>query len=433
MRISDNRRYLVEDDGAPFFYLADTAWGFFYQASTEEAEHYLRVRQEQGFTVIMPVLVWEDLPRTKDYYGRWPFLENDPTRPDEAFFRHVDHLVGVANGLGMTMAMLPSWGSYVAPPRREGDLALLTPDNARAYGEFLGQRYADARVIWVLGGDRNLKPDQPEYAQVWEEMALGLDAGNGGGQLMTFHPTGAPPCSSSQWYHESPWLDYHMFQTSTRLDLDYCNTLLADYNRQPVKPFVDGETRYEHSHRFFLRQMPYGVRMTPQRVRQAAYYALLCGALGHTYGCRDVWSFYVPSARTRDRDVDIYWRDALHLPAAEQLRHLKALFTEYPWYNLVPDQDGSLVCRGSMEGNLRIQGALARDGSYALVYIPEPMPVWIDLSRLSRGTVDASWFEPTTGRYTFFQRYHDAQTVRFAPEDDAGDRVLVLAARSIPA
>ena len=65
-----------------------------------------------------------------------------------------------------------------------------------------------------------------------------------------------------------------------------CQMLLQDYNRAPVKPFLDGETRYEHSHRYFGRKGPCGVRMTPKRVRQAAYYAMLCGAMGHTYGCR---------------------------------------------------------------------------------------------------------------------------------------------------
>src|SRR5438045_3950046 len=49
VRVSDNGRYLVGDDGAPFFYLADTAWGLFYNASFEDAVHYLRVRRDQGF------------------------------------------------------------------------------------------------------------------------------------------------------------------------------------------------------------------------------------------------------------------------------------------------------------------------------------------------------------------------------------------------
>ena len=114
MRISESGRHLVEGDGRPFFYLADTAWGRFYQASTDDAEHYLRVRSAQGFSVIMPVLLW-DLALSDDYYGWEPFVGNDPGRPSEAFFGHVDRLVSLANELGLVMALLPSWGSYVAP------------------------------------------------------------------------------------------------------------------------------------------------------------------------------------------------------------------------------------------------------------------------------------------------------------------------------
>ncbi len=42
MRISPNRRFLVHDDGSPFFYLGDTAWELFHRLTLDEAEYYLR-------------------------------------------------------------------------------------------------------------------------------------------------------------------------------------------------------------------------------------------------------------------------------------------------------------------------------------------------------------------------------------------------------
>jgi hypothetical protein len=222
-----------------------------------------------------------------------------------------------------------------------------------------------------------------------------------------------------------------MWQTSTRITVDYCETLLQDYDRTPVKPFLDGETRYEHSHRYFWREKPYGVRMTPKRVRQAAYYAMLCGALGHTYGCRDAWSFYVPADRPPGRDIDTHWVDAIQFPAAWQLCHWRALFTDYPWHKLVPDQDGSLVTHGSCEGNQRIQGALSEDGDFALVYIPDDMPVWVDLTQLGGRAVDARWFDPVTGNYTFVQRYHDKGEQGFYWAQNPGDQDHVLALSAV--
>lgn len=427
MYVSENGRYLVNDDGTPFFYLADTAWALFYNVSLEDAEYYLRVRKEQGFTVIMPVLVWDVQGYGRAAYGRRPFVDFDPAKPDERFFRHVDQVIEKANELGLVMALLPTWGHYVAPAKR-GRPEVLTPENAGAYGEFLGRRYRDCDVIWVLGGDRNPAPEEAQFVAVWPAMAEGLKAGDGGRHLMTYHPTAVH--SSSEWFHSEPWLDFNMWQTSTRIHVDYCQMLLQDHNRTPVKPFVDGETRYEHSHRFFYGKPPCSVRMTPRRVRQAAYYAMLCGAMGHTYGCRDAWSFYVPCDQPPPIDIDTYWKDALRFPAAEQVRHLRKLFTDHPWYALIPDQENALVVHGSDEGNLRIQGAIAQDATFAVIYIPDDMPVWVDLARLSGKAVDARWFDPITGEYAFVQRYCEKSVTSFywAGNIDERDHVLVLSA-----
>ena len=41
LKISDNRRFLITEDGKPFFWLGDTAWELFHQLNRDEAEHYL--------------------------------------------------------------------------------------------------------------------------------------------------------------------------------------------------------------------------------------------------------------------------------------------------------------------------------------------------------------------------------------------------------
>ena len=44
LRVSDNRRFLVRDDGTPFFYLGDTAWALFQRLDLAEAARYLEDR-----------------------------------------------------------------------------------------------------------------------------------------------------------------------------------------------------------------------------------------------------------------------------------------------------------------------------------------------------------------------------------------------------
>jgi len=51
MKVSANGRYLVDRDGKPFFYLADTAWRLFYETDRQEAEDYL-IKQKPEDQVI---------------------------------------------------------------------------------------------------------------------------------------------------------------------------------------------------------------------------------------------------------------------------------------------------------------------------------------------------------------------------------------------
>jgi hypothetical protein len=102
------------------------------------------------------------------------------------------------------MGMLPTWGNWW----KRGDI--FTPQNARAYGRFLGERYKDKPIIWILGGDHN--PDNDRERALIESMAQGIKEGDGGRHLMTFHPRG--PGLSSHYFHEADWLDFNMFQSS---------------------------------------------------------------------------------------------------------------------------------------------------------------------------------------------------------------------------
>ena len=64
--------------------------------------------------------------------------------------------------------------------------------------------------------------------------------------LMTYHPQGDH--SSSFWLHDETWLDFNMCQ-SGHAQRDYAiyrRLLLHDLQKQPIKPVLDGEPRYEN-------------------------------------------------------------------------------------------------------------------------------------------------------------------------------------------
>lgn len=404
MRVSDDRRHLVGDDGEPFFWLADTAWRFFYLTDHAMAERYLAKRAAQGFTAFMPVLLSEVFAGEDDAsrFGQLALHDWDPTRPNEEFFAYVDWTVAKAQEHGLVAAILPTWGEFVGPLRSYGKgPVIFNVANARVYGRFLGERYREApNVAWVLGGDRVPREGGVDYTDVWRAMASGLREGDGGRHLISFHPAPVEELdqfSSGYWLPDEEWIDFNMLQTGTRIDRPNYAYVRRDYERsgRQMKPVLDGECRYEHSHEFFWNRS--GRRIDAHQVRKAAYNSLLSGACGHTYGCRCVWNFYHEgAAKTRDTDLD--WRRALDLPGAWQMRHLRRLFTDYPFWRLAPDFAGRVVVFGNGDGGTFIPAAVSRARDFFLAYLPEAMPFKVDLSVLA-GPARLRWFDVRTGEY----------------------------------
>ncbi len=230
LKISDNHRYLVYEDGRPFFYLGDTAWELFHKLNREEAVRYLEDRARKQYTVIQAVVLAElDGLHTPNPYGHQPLKNDDPTQPNEEYFRDVDFIVKAANQRGLFIGMLPTWGDKWNQKWGKGPV-IFNPQNAEAYGEWLGRRYKEASIIWILGGDRPVEND--EQKEIIRAMARGLKKGDGGAHLMTFHPMGGS--SSSQYFHEDAWLDFNMRQNGHVAEFTgrYDQTL-ADYQRTP--------------------------------------------------------------------------------------------------------------------------------------------------------------------------------------------------------
>ena len=160
LKVSENRRFLVTSEGKPFFYLGDTAWELFHRLNREEATRYLEDRARKGYTVIQAVALAElDGLNDPNAYGHRPLLANEPTRPDvkdgaaNDYWDHVDFIVKKANSLGLYIGFLPTWGDKWNKKWGVGP-EIFTAENAAIYGEWLGRRYMDAGIIWILGGDR---------------------------------------------------------------------------------------------------------------------------------------------------------------------------------------------------------------------------------------------------------------------------------------
>jgi len=429
LKVSANNRFLVREDGTPFFWLGDTAWELFHKLNRDDAAHYLRTRAEQGFTVVQAVALAEfEGVTTDNAHGRRPLRTNasgavDPTLPDVegpySYWDHVDWVLSEAASLGLYIALLPTWGDKFNKLWGKGP-EIFTPENAFAYSRWLGERYRDAEnVIWVLGGDRPLQTRR--HFEIVDAMARGLKAGDGGSRLMTFHPQGAQ--SSSHHVHDEEWLDFNMIQSGHgEAQITNYKRVLADYERQPIKPTLDGEPCYEDIPVGFRTENGY---FDEADVRRAAYYAVLSGALGHTYGHHSVWSMMDGPGGGEGHTYLMSWKQALRRPGAEQMRHVRSLAEARGFGRLAPDPE--MVAHNDA-GNNYIAAARADDHAY--VYTPNGAPIAAKLGRLPGGRLTASWFDPRTGGTESIGEIENEGVRRFAPPSAGrgSDWVLVLEA-----
>jgi len=369
IRVSPNGRYFVDARGEPFFWLGDTAWPIFTQYAKPDAEKYLADRGRRGFTVIQGVLAWaggtgfEGKAPGPNCHGERPWRK-DPARPNDRYFRHVDHLLGFAQRRGVILAMLPTWGYYVS------DVKTFNPRNARAYGRWLGARYRhQPNVVWVNGGDRI--PTHCE--ETYRALAYGLREGDGGAHLITYHPCGWR--SSAQFFHREDWLDFNMIETWTEWAKVY-PAVLADSLLTPTKPVVLGEGAYEDGPEY-----PQGP-ITPLLVRRQAWWTFMAGGF-HTYGQNQMWR------------MEKGWTKTFGTPGARQMTVFKQIATSRPWWRTFPDQ--GLFAAGT--GSERTLNAARRsvDGDCALAYLSSPCHVLIHLDKILTKRVKATWFNPQDG------------------------------------
>jgi hypothetical protein len=418
LKISENRRFLVFEDGTPFFYLGDTGWELFHRLNKDETEKYLENRRAKGFTVIQSVVLSElDGLNTPDAEGNKPLIDNDPLKPNEAYFTHVDWVIRKAFEEGIFIGLLPTWGDKVDKRWGVGPV-IFNKDNAFIYGQWIGKRYKDFQnIIWINGGDRDGGGDNKI---IWDAIGKGIKSVDKN-HLMTFHPWGER--SSSEWFQESDWLDFNMCQTGhgQRSYAIYKRIIVRDYNLKPVKPCFDGEPRYE-DHPVSWNPDVMGW-FNDADVRQALYWNLFSGSFGHTYGCHPVWQFLTPS-REPIGLARHNWYDVLDLPGASELINARRLIESRPFLSRVPDQ--SLIVPEYFPETDYV--VATRGDGYAFIYYPTGWSAEILLDKIGAKSVIAYWFDPRNGESKRIATFSGTGIQKFTPPTGGrgNDWVLVL-------
>jgi hypothetical protein len=429
LKVSDNGRYLVYENGDPFFWLGDTGWLLFSKLTKEEAETYLEDRKEKGFNVIQ-VMVLHGVKAT-NVYGDSALINKDVSKPNLhtlldstqlSYWDFVDYVIDLAAQKDLYMALVPVWGTNV----KEG---WVDQQQATKYGEFLAQRYKDrSNIIWLNGGD--IKGS--DSTEVWQRLGETLRREDPN-HLITFHPRGRT--ASTEWFHNEEWLDFNMFQSGhRRYDQDTSSNetnhygednwrfVDGDYAFKPVKPTIDGEPSYEG--------IPQGLHditepvWLDKDVRRYGYWSVFAGAFGYTYGQNSVMQMHSASDSTTAYGSDELWNEAIHAPGASQMKYLKELMLSRSFLDRVPDQ--TLLAENGERYDYKVA---TRGNDYALIYTYTGGSIKVNMGKIKGDKVKASWFDPRTGEYSAIGEFdNDGEQVfeTSGNKEDGNDWVLVL-------
>lgn len=340
-----------------------------------------------------------------DFLGNLPFSDGIIERPNANFWRHMDDIVARAGESGLYVALFPLWGQECARAFN-GDL-----HRARAFGRWIGKRYSDhSHVLWAVSGEYDeinffRLPVLNDQKAVINAIAQGLVDAHQGAQLMTIHP--GVIRTSSVDFHAAAWLDFNMLQSGHAIDfaahgqMENHALIAHDYGLTPAKPVIDGEPIYEDTpDRVWTAKNTDGFRADAAAVRRKAYWSVLAGAFGHTYGHNDVYPFCDPAHPSRSSPLPQGpglhdWRISLKSTGADQMKYVRFLIESRPFLDRIPDPD---LIGGSRLGGLDyVAASRAADGSYAIIYSPRGKPVTVNLNRLTGDRLAVWWYNPRSG------------------------------------
>jgi hypothetical protein len=391
VKVSENGRYITDQDNNPVFWLGTTQWQIFRDYTLDEARITIEKSKSNGFIFIQAMLMGVGDGTKANIFGEKAWLNDNPITPNEAYFLHVDSVIRVAREYGIIFSITLYHQRY---------RNYITLEKARLWAKWLSSRYRSVpNIVWSMTPEA-----KDEFIPVLRELAAGLNEGDGGAHPITFKPDPAP--YSSSFIHGESWLDFNSMQTWNAVRLIY-PMVMNDYNLKPVKPVLMAEGAYEQG-------SEYGFDVTPLWIRRQAYYSFLAGA-HHTYGHNDSWRV-LPS-----------WKQALDAPGAFQMGILKKVFLGLKeWWYLVPDQS-VLTSGGRIDGDLLKLAARHKDGKWIMIYLAEKSSFTVDLGKLaSRKKVKASWINPATGNSTSAGRFKARGEKSFETPAGMEDSILII-------
>lgn len=336
----DKRHFLK--DGEHFFFLADTVWSIFTNASMSDWIRYLDYRKKQGFNTLQ-INVLPQWDRSKKMHTRHPFPIDeqgyyDVNQPDFDYFENAREMLDEAHRRNFEIALVLVWCSYV--PGSWADTlqrtVILRKDDISRYVSLVHQWFSSVSPIYIISGDTGFESDDViDYYEIALDTIKTLSPES----LTTLHIRGRLSEIPSR-LKESEKIDFWFYQSGHNAQHPEMAYTLAQafFNDYPEKPIINSEPCYEM---MGYSRGQYG-RFDRVDVRKAAWQSVLSGAnAGITYGAHGLWSWHtrdsVYGTTMGEGFLPPYqWDEALYFPGADDYAWLKNFITHHHLWYLEP-------------------------------------------------------------------------------------------------
>ena len=232
--------------------------------------------------------------------------------------------------------------------------------------------------------------------------------------FITYHTWGGEN-STSQYLHKENWLHMNTMQSGhgSGHDVPVWNWIARDYALSPAKPVLDAEPNYEdHPVSPWPKWDPANGYFLDYDVRKQCYRSVFAGGCGVTYGHHAVWQFWSPKQEVINH-ADRFWTKAIDRPGAKQVGWLRRLIESRPMLQGIPDQ--SLIAAGQGEKGEYMAAFRAKDGNYAMIYLPVGKTISVHTKNLKGNSLVAWWFDPRNGKSKKIGQSTRQEVMEFTP------------------
>ena len=399
IKISENGRYFVHDDGTPFYWLGDTNWQAPNYVSISKCNypgcncgnqffHEVNDRADKGFTVYQTYFDSSEsdgggqIPVTPEP-SMWTakYTKINP----KTFSNKYDVMFDYLAAKGMVIAL--GFGVHDITVKNMGTEAL---DRLSRY---LTARYAAYPVVWITAQEIT----GSSHFDAWVSSARITSAGDGYNHPQSAHQY---PLDVNDTFIKKldaeDWHDFYALQSGHGA-LFASKTTYQGYwtnrrNKDAAKPFVETEANYEDIY--------CGGFNGYDASRISAWKANLCGSCGFTYGVTGIWANCWSTAGSTGW-MGTYstepWYMGLDKPGSYEMKYMADFFRYVGFSSLEPRYSNTQY------SNLKEETKVLASSEDNKTYV-----AYFYNSDLSTGTLkklnvnekySAKWYDVLTGKF----------------------------------